>query len=280
MTNKHRIIVSAENNPYMAWQCKLFHYSCVSRLNCTPIIFVHGSSRRWQADFLDVVRAGGIVRSAPSYGTTRHGTSYPPRNTPGTLLHAAETCDGRDEFFVLCDPDMIFVREPAFPETLAAECCSYLNFDQPDVQTAARRVGVPLDRRVEQKENSCCAVPHVIPATDARRLAELWLEAIDAFTSELWEVSMYAFGLAVTKLELDVTPTHMVVLNRFPQAAPEADVIHYCYGDDTWSKRHYWTEEHLQRVWEPPIEAPRETILGEILLQIAEARDFYRRFYF
>ena len=36
-----------------------------------------------------------------------------PRNTAGTLLHAAEMC-ADDDFIVLCDPDLLFVRKVTF----------------------------------------------------------------------------------------------------------------------------------------------------------------------
>jgi len=50
-----------------------------------------------------------------------------------------------------------------------------------------------------QKGELRCGVPYVIPVSDAGRLAELWLEAIDAFPPRRWEDNMYAFGLAVAK---------------------------------------------------------------------------------
>ena len=37
-----------------------------------------------------------------------------PRNSAGTLLHAAELC-AEDDFIVFCDPDLLFVRKVTFP---------------------------------------------------------------------------------------------------------------------------------------------------------------------
>src|ERR1700759_1432689 len=104
----YRIVVSAENTPYMAWQCKLFHYSCLTRLGAVPTFVVHALGGDWCEDFRDIVCAGGHVRSAPNYRTVADGWDYPPRNAPGTLLHAEAFCDEGEEFVVLCDPDMLF----------------------------------------------------------------------------------------------------------------------------------------------------------------------------
>jgi hypothetical protein len=76
-------------------------------------------------------------------------------------------------------------------------------------------------------------------------------------------------------LGLEVTLTHTVDLNYWPYERPNADVIHYGYGDDTWDKRHYFTSSQARNVWKPAVDAPRGTILGEILAQIREAAAFY-----
>lgn len=281
MMNRHRIVVSAENNPYVAWQAKLFYYSCVSRLHQIPTIIVHETGHKWHRDFFDLVKAGCIVRSAPSYRVTGHGDEYPPRNTAGTLLHAAEMLDGPEEFIVLCDPDMIFVRQPQFPQSLSGEYYSYMDYDQEFVGVAQRNMG--KERQVmtpRQKEELRCGVPYVIPVADARRLAEAWLEAVDAFPPRHWVDIMHAFGPAVAHLGLSLTLTHMMDDNCRPDTKLRGDVVHYCYGDDTWDKRHYSTEEKARGVWEPHAVAPKETVLGEILSQLSEARDFYRDPYF
>lgn len=272
----HRVVVSAENNAYMAWQCQLLHYSCVTRLGQVPLVVVHGSRREpLSAGFRAITRAGGLVRRAPSYRMTASGADYPPRNTPGTLLHAAAMNYFGDEFFVLCDPDMVFVREPAWAKGLSADHYTLkLDFGHRDVLAAARRVGVAADR-LERPELRG-GVPHVVPAADAARLATAWLEAVDAFRSRLWEVSMYAFGLASLKLGMRPRRTRLACFNwdsRHP-LPPEASVIHYCLGDRFWSKRHYWADADAPRVWDAP-RAPEGTVLGEILSQLRAAREFY-----
>lgn len=277
MAGEHRIIVSAENNPYMAWQAKLFHFSCLTRLAQPPVLVVHGAGGELHPDFQEVERAGGRVVRAPSYRMTAYGYAYPPRNTAGTLLHAAELCEDADDFIVLCDPDMIFVRRPQFPSALAGDFYSYMDYDREFVAPACRALGLAPESVGPQKEELRCGAPYVIPAAKARDFAETWLKAIDLFPPRNWENSMYAFGLTAVRLGLRVQLTSLMESNYRPHAGRSGDVIHYCYGDETWSKRHYFTEEQARRVWEPQVSAPRETVLGEILAQIREARDFYRR---
>ncbi|MEJ7709312.1 MAG: hypothetical protein WKF84_05500 [Pyrinomonadaceae bacterium] len=121
----------------------------------------------------------------------------------------------------------------------------------------------------------CCGVPYVIPKNDARQIAEAWLGAIDAFWPRRWEDQMYAFGLATIKLRLNVALTRAVDHNFWHDAGIMSDCIHYCYGDHEWSKRHYGTSTEVKHIWNPSVSSPRGTILGEIIGQINEARQFY-----
>ena len=64
---KHRIVVSAENNGYIGWQRKVFYYSCVTRTSFQPLFIVHAMGSEWHPDSHELVKAGALVRSAPSY---------------------------------------------------------------------------------------------------------------------------------------------------------------------------------------------------------------------
>ena len=275
---RYRIVVCAENSPYLAWQAKLFHFSCVSRLTRSPIIVVHDCGSKWRRDFQELANAGAIVSRAPSYRITSNGDDYSPRNTAGTLLHAAELCSAQDEFIVLCDPDMIFVRQPDFSRSLSGEYYGYVNYDRKLVRRAAKKIGIRLEVLDRQKEELCCGVPYVIPVAAAKQLAEAWLQAMDEVSPREWEDQMSAFGLAVVKLGLRITLTDMMNHNYWPNAVVNRDVIHYCYGDKTWNKRNYFTARQARKVWSPAA-AQQGTILAELFSQIREARDFYSRFH-
>src|SRR5689334_11448300 len=161
MNNKHLIVVAAENKSYLAWQCKLFHFSCLSRLRELPVIVVHetGAAALHQ-DFLDIIRVGGRVLRAGSYTLSSGGDVYLPRNTAGTLLHVAEEFGQQYEFIVLCDADMIFARAFKLPETLTGDFCSYVKFDRDFVDVALSALNIPRALVDEQKENLRCGVPY------------------------------------------------------------------------------------------------------------------------
>ena len=133
-----------------------------------------------------------------------------------------------------------------------------------------------LDR---EKASLCCCVPHVIPVEISQELGKTWLRAIDAFVPRRWEDVMYAFGLAAVDLGLKIQITHLVNHNFWPDRKVTAPMIHYAYGDELWSKRNYYRDDQLNDLWNPRASARVETILGEILAQITEAREFYRDYF-
>jgi len=271
------IIVSAENTPYMAWQAKLFHFSCVSRTSAVPLIFVHGgAARELDPSYADVVRMGGVVCRAGSFRASPAGDSYAARNTPGTLLSAAELCEDPDALFVLCDPDMLFVRSPTFARRLSADATNFMDYSEPAVLGAAERLGISGEELVARNSTLQCAVPHVIPAVIARPFAETWLDAIDVFPKRGYIDSMYAFALAALSLQLDIEITRHVITDYTPDAALcDADMIHYGYGDARWNKRDYMTAEQIERVWDPPPPSGDATVYGEIARQLREAHAYY-----
>lgn len=276
MSSKHHIVVSAENNSYMAWQCKLFHFSCVQHLGRRPVFIVHALNPDWHPYFCDIVAAGGVVRGAPSYRAMANGHDYSPRNTAGTLLQAGLIGYPKDDFVVLCDADMIFLRNVAFPCTLAAESCANLDYDQEPVRAAAVRFGIEHRLLDKRKHSIECAVPHVVPVRSAATLAKTWLEAIDCFEPGVWQTSMYAFGFAALRLNLKIALTRLVALNDEPdEKVGRAKIIHYAYGDKKWNKRNYWHSGNLHKVWRPSVDAQGGTVSGEIVSQIRAAATFY-----
>jgi hypothetical protein len=275
MTTRHRIVVSLENTPFFGWQAKLFYYSCVTRLGLQPLFIVHDTGRPWEPEFYELVAAGAKVKMVPSYVID----DRLPRNTAGTLLHASEMC-ADDDFIVLCDPDLLFVRNVTFSSFAAGNYYSYLQYRQPSVEAAVKSLGLQREIRRRKDPQLCCGVPYVIPTRDARRLAETWLEALDAFPqrgfTEMWTDIMYAFGLALLKLRMKLRLTHMVATNFLPYAKLQHDIVHYSNGDKVWDKRHFLHRPDVHRVWHPPFEAKKDTVVHEVFHQIKQARAFYR----
>src|SRR5687768_12288644 len=212
MTDKHQIVVSAENNAYTAWQCKLFYFSCVTRLKQQPIIIVHDAGDEWHPDFHELAKAGCTLHRAPNYRHHGKGDDYAPRNTAGTLIHAAELC-AENEFIVLCDPDMIFKGAVQFPEVLSGDFVSYINYDKDFIPAAMNNVGIKRGLTPVEKESLRCGVPYMIPTREAREIGSAWLAAVDAFSPRRWEDIMYAFGLAVMQLGLRVNMTRFAAHN-------------------------------------------------------------------
>ena len=294
---KHRIVVSAENNPYMAWQCKLFYFSCVTRLKQQPLVILHNAGTTWCSEFYDLVRAGCQVYSAASYRTAANGDDLPGRNAAASLILAADICAGRDEFISLFDPDIIFVSPFDFLNCLSAEFSSFMDYDRELVQEARKRLGIKREDLDAKKNKLTAAVPYVVPTLIAADFGRTWLEAIDVFPSrkenaqrfngppgaptyKRRHVVMYALGLAAVKLGLEMEVTHLVDHNYWPDEPVRAPMIHYAYGDERWNKRNYFTEAESAAVWNPQAHAAEATILAEIFSQLREAKDFYRNPYF
>ena len=275
MTGKHQIVVSAENNAYTGWQCKLFYFSCVTRLRHQPIIIVHDSGDDWHPDFHELARAGCALQPAPSYRPQGKGGDYAPRNTAGTLIHAADVC-AENELIVLCDPDMIFTGAVQFPEVLSGDFVSYMNYDKDFIPAAMSSAGIKRDLTPVEKETLRCGVPYVIPTRQAREIGVAWLAAVDAFSPRRWEDIMYAFGLAVMQLGLKVNLTHFATHNFWPDEKLDSPMVHYCYGDERWTKRDYFRDDQVRDLWTPSADAAEGSILGELLAQIRAAGEFYR----
>ena len=277
---KHQIVVSAENNPYMGWQCQLFYFSCVTRLNQQPLVIVHDSERNWCPGFYELVKAGCTVYPAPNYRVYGSGDDYACRNSPGSLIEAAKLLSDQNAFIVLCDPDLIFTRSIEFPEILSGEFSSILNYESDFVSAASRELGIASELVCSQKDTLGCSVPYIVPVDQAHGLGTTWLQAIDAFHPRRWEDVMYAFGLALVKLGLKLNITRLADTNYYQNQEVRAPIIHYAYGDERWDKRDYFTVEQVARVWNPSVETTAGSILDEILRQIRQAADFYHDPYF
>src|SRR4051794_26007215 len=99
-----RVVISAEANSYMAWQCKLAHYSCLSRFGQAPVFIVHDAEEKDIPDWKEITATGGAIFKAPSYRQTSRGMDYACRNAAGTLLEAARVIGSETTSLLLCDP--------------------------------------------------------------------------------------------------------------------------------------------------------------------------------
>lgn len=290
---RHEIVVSTENNHYMAWQAMLFHFSCVTRLGRPPIVMVHTHGEPLLPGFERIRATGGLVQTAPNY-RDRNGVSYPPRNTAGSLKHVETDAD----YIVLCDPDMLFLQPLPFEELTLSErqisfdFCGYLDPDsavyQPTLDNVCREVGLDPDRLRQPVVDG--GVPHVIPTRWQRPLSDAWFEMMECFPSihsegqdlphKDWLVTMWALVMATHRLDLEPVMTKLCVTNCYEdQPLPPLDavgprVLHYCYGGPGFDKR------RLDNPWDagtfvgnPPDDDG--SIAAAIRQQLREAREFF-----
>ncbi|TXT33775.1 MAG: hypothetical protein FD138_1799 [Planctomycetota bacterium] len=289
---RHEIVVSAENNHYLAWQVMLFHFSCLKHLGQAPIVMVHKLDEPLLPDFERIRETGGRVQTAPNYRDL-NGVSYAARNTAGSLRHVETDAD----YIVLCDPDMIFLQPLPLDKLrlssrqISFDFCGYLDPDttvyQPTLDNVCRQVG--LDPTKLRQPVVDGGVPHVIPRALQKRLSDTWLELIEEFptiTDEAgvpqkdWLATMWALVMATHRLGLEPVMTNFCITNCFedrplPRLGKNGPrLLHYCYGNDGFNKRHFTTPTDAEDlVWNVPRD--NGSTAGAIRHQLREAGKFY-----
>lgn len=289
---RHEIVVSAENNHYLAWQAMLFHFSCLKHLGQPPIVMVHKLDEPLLPDFDRIRETGGQVQTAPNYRDL-DGVSYAARNTAASLRHVETDAD----YIVLCDPDMIFLQPLPLDKLrlssrqISFDFCGYLNPDatvyQPTLDNVCRQVR--LDPAKLRQPVVDGGVPHVIPSVWKKRLSDTWLELIEEFptiTGEAgvpqkdWLATMWALVMATHRLGLQPVMTEFCATNcagdqRLPRLGKDQPkLLHYCYGSDGFNKRLFTTATDAENVvWNLPRDDG--SIAGAIRRELREAGQFY-----
>jgi hypothetical protein len=273
MTTSYRVIVSSENSIYMGWQTQLFCYSAISRLGKYPTVIIHNSSDPIVQEFRLLEQCGCRIVEAPSY-RTHPIREYPPRNEVGSLLTASILTDIDEPAILFCEPDMIFTERLEGNTELSGEYYSYLDYRENRVRRLIAKYSGSTAVDV-LNESYKIGVPYSIPMKDAQRIAIKWMEVLDSFDELGWIDIMYAFGIAIMLNGLRIQTTRFMDHNQEPQRKVQRHVVHYCYGDTIWDKRNFGQENPLKFGDEsfPPCDP--QSILGEIVAQIREARKFY-----
>jgi hypothetical protein len=295
----YEIVVSAENNPYIAWQAMLFHYSCLKQTGRAPLVVVHGdTTQRLVVGFQTLRRHGGRIQRAPNF-RLYHGIDYVPRNTPGTLRCVESEAD----YLVLCDADMIFLGPARFgrhrlaEDQISLDRLSYMAVNResrPYLAPACKRAGVSLRRLA--RDDFGGGVPHIVPVSLQSALSREWLRSIEFFFPNcpaaragnssrrrpklFWIASMWALILAIHRLGLRPIMTQFAVTNfggdrvAPPPSGDDLFLIHYGYGDSVFDKRKFFGEPGTcDQVWQVRLEST--TLSGRICKEIAEARAFF-----
>jgi hypothetical protein len=214
------------------------------------------------------------VIEAPSHARLPNGWRYLPRNTIGSLLAAGHVVE--DEYILLCDPDMVFTGQLAYPRTFAAEFYDYIKYSDPVATQLLQKTCLTASINDLDKEYRI-GVPYLIYTRDCMRVARRWQAVMDLYEAPKWVELMYAYGIALKLENIGMTTTHIMVSNYNQGQVCERPLIHYCYGDSTWNKRMFIKEGHspVQQQWNLGA-IPKGTVLYELLRQVQEAQAFFR----
>ena len=270
-----KVVVSAENSSYIAWQTQLFCFSALTRLGKRPTVIVHRSAAPLLEEF-EIVRAWGCpVVEAPQFRIHPRG-EYPPRNEVGSLLTVACLPEFREGFVLFCEPDMLFVKPVTYSGELCGEYYGYIDYKQERIAKVARNFGME-DKLDILNRISRIGVPYLIPASIVSSIARRWLQVLDSIEELGWVDIMYAYGVALALEGQVAQTTYSMTDNKDPLKQLDRFIIHYCYGDWRWNKRTFRDgQSPLREAPMPSAKGLRGTVLGEILLQIRQARAYHR----
>lgn len=261
------IVVSAENNFFMAWQCMVFHHSARTRLGRTPLFVVHGDEPELVGGFERIRSDGGRIQRAPNF---RHAGEimYAPRNQMKTV----ELARSDKPWIVLCDADMIFLGDVDFvsiiagldTETIALDRIPFLvvhDGNHEIMRDVARKVGIPFEFLVENPING--ATPHLISMSIRDRLCEQWDPLMETYLasayahhegydSNVWISSMWGLVLAMHRLGIGAELLDLCVHTESdPSVDPsERPIIHYSYPNDGFDKRRYTHPGRDAELWQ------------------------------
>ncbi len=260
------IVLSAENNDFMAWQCLVFHHSCITHVGKAPIVVVHGDEPELVDGFAWLEQAGGSVQRAPNF---RHygDIMYAPWNQ----LKTVELAVSDEPWLVFADTDMVFLDQVDFTPQLAALGPRSVGLDRVPflvvndtnrtiVADGCQHAGVALDAIEDRPVTG--ATPYLIANSARGELCAAWelstkryLEKSFAFHNGydpgVWISSMWGLALAVHALDWDFVLSEQCVHTlQDPEVNPaERPILHYSYGIDHFNKRRFNRRDRYDELW-------------------------------
>lgn len=288
------VVVSSDNNNYLAWQCMVFHHSCVTHLGKVPIIVVHGGNEPLVEGYRILQKHGGVIQRLPTLKFAG-AIEYAGRNVWATLKGVKTSANS----IVLCDPDMIFLRQVDFSEIAVALEGDGVSVDRVSYMTVGDHNRAILekvsksawiDTSLLSEINTNGGVPYVIPTNLRRRVAREWaartedclmasLKHHGEMNSEVWISVMWGFVFAALRNDIPMRITDLCATNgKFAEERPsvlsERAIVHYCYCDSYFDKKRFTGAEASRNpVWKSS--APEGTINGAVTKAIREAARFY-----
>jgi len=260
------IVLSAENNDFMAWQCLVFHHSCITKVGKAPIVVVHGDEPELVDGFTWLAQAGGRIQRAPNF---RHygKLMYAPWNQ----LKTVELVQSDEPWLVFADTDMVFLDEVDFDplladldeRTISLDHIAFLVVHDENrslVAEGCAHAGIDLSRMESNPVNG--ATPYLMANSLRNELCAAWepftrhyLEAAyehhGGYDPGVWVSLMWGFALAIHHLDLEFVLSNLCVHTfQDPQiAADERPILHYSYGNDAFNKRRFHTRDRYDELW-------------------------------
>lgn len=273
------IVVSADNNGYLGWQCEVFHATWPGP---DPVVFMAHKSKGEPPHpaFERILSEGGIVCFPPRWSDLTYPDVYLPLNTPASLHYAREAYP--DLGIVLMDSDIVAVEPVDWPRALAGDFCGYCNAEYVGAADEGEGEGLKI------------MAPYVFPAGFDRSFAERWKDSTIALLDEWdiehgdagrrgdlgsarWSIMMYGYGMALgeaRKAEL----VQMATTNNNPDALLETPLIHYAYRGRRFCKADYGGPDGRDRFWAFAKQCPVEsdgTVETELLCVFRRAADYW-----
>lgn len=293
-TQSFDIVVSSSNVDYLAWQCMVFHHSCMTHIGQAPIIVVHGDDEPLSPGYEVLEENGGIIQRLPTMADAG-AIHYPPRNAWASLKGVKSEA----EYIILFDPDVIFLRRFDFGGAAARlsngsvslDAVGYMkvgNDNRAILEDVCRKSWI--NPRDLDRLGTSGGMPYIIPMELRRRIAREWADLTEevlevsfrrhgSMNSAVWISVMWGFALACLRLEIPMTLTNITVTNHEGQAneaekLAESYVAHYCFGDQYFNKKRFIQSNDARiAVWQAW--APSGTVSGSVTAAIQEAGKFF-----
>ena len=226
------IVVASDNNNYLAWQCMVFHHSCVNHLGRVPIIVVHGGNEPLVEGYRILKERGGNIQRLPTQQFAGK-IDYVCRNVWSTLKGVKTSADN----IVLCDTDLFFLRPVDFSEIAAGlneEAVSLERVGYMQVGDHNRSILEALcraswiDPRLLSGITISGGMPYVIP-TACGRIGREWAAGTEdcltashkhygKMNSEVWISIMWGFVFAALRNDIPMHFTDICALTgRLPE---------------------------------------------------------------
>jgi hypothetical protein len=241
-----RIITSFEVGEYQNWQMELLYYSY--QVCRQPGLFTVLASLK---SGVQLPKFPDGIEVIPTRWVTKNvitGDRYPPYNKPASFCDYFSARTPQDEYLLLLDPDMVFVRAwsaPFDPPVPVAEDTGYMD--------PSSRVGKRIIARHCQKNKEAVqpiGFPILIHEHQLRWIVDRWhilteemRQSKETVEDATWICEMWAFSVAAAEAGVRFNMGRKCTFSN-DDLKPSHNLIHYTYPTKSrsgfvWDKRKY-----------------------------------------